>query len=190
MIWLRLGLLAGLVFHKLLWEILRRQGSHTHTSQHSVSSLGRRLIKGAKGVVLAFLVLQTLCLDLWPILDHPFLLRIIGVTLYILGLAIAVRGRLQLGTNWVDLEDYQILQEQALVMDGIYHYIRHPIYTGDLLLLIGLELTLNSWLVLGVAIPLVVAVRQALAEDALLSQAFPGYSAYCAQTKRFIPFVV
>jgi protein-S-isoprenylcysteine O-methyltransferase Ste14 len=33
-------------------------------------------------------------------------------------------------------------------------------------------------------------IRQALREDALLARAFPGYSAYCTQTKRFIPFII
>jgi protein-S-isoprenylcysteine O-methyltransferase Ste14 len=95
-----------------------------------------------------------------------------------------------LGKNWVDLEDYQVLPEQLLVTEGIYRYVRHPIYTGDVLLLVGLELALNSWLVVAVLIPLAVFVRQALAEEALLSRVFPEYAAYCQRTKRFIPFLV
>jgi protein-S-isoprenylcysteine O-methyltransferase Ste14 len=97
---------------------------------------------------------------------------------------------LHLGGNWVDLEDYQVLPTQALVTSGIYQYLRHPIYAGDVLLLFGLELALNSWLVLGVVAIFVVALRQALAEEKLLARTFPGYGAYCAQTKRFLPFVL
>jgi protein-S-isoprenylcysteine O-methyltransferase Ste14 len=115
-------------------------------------------------------------------------LRIIGVIIYLIGLSMAILGRFQLGQNWIDLEDYRVLAGQSLVTHGIYRYVRHPIYTGDLLLLLGLELALNSWLVLGVCIPLLIVLRQAMAEEALLAQAFPGYDAYRARTGRFLPF--
>jgi protein-S-isoprenylcysteine O-methyltransferase Ste14 len=88
------------------------------------------------------------------------------------------------------VEEAQVLPEQQVVSSGIYGYIRHPIYTGDLLLLAGLELALNSWLVLGVLAPLVMVVRRAKAEEAILSRALPEYADYTARTKRFIPFVV
>jgi len=82
------------------------------------------------------------------------------------------------------------LSEQALVTSGIYKYIRHPIYTGDMLLLLGLELALNSWLVLGVVLVVAVVVRQALAEETLLSAMVPNYKDYRRRTKMFIPGVV
>ncbi len=84
----------------------------------------------------------------------------------------------------------QIQQEQGLVTQGIYQYIRHPIYTGDVLLLLGLELALNSWLVLGVPVIAVIVVWQALAEERVLAQAFPNYREYQTQSKMFIRFVV
>jgi protein-S-isoprenylcysteine O-methyltransferase Ste14 len=146
-------------------------------------------VKLVKASVLAFLAVQTLFLDVLPISDQPNTLRMIGMMLYFAGLTTAVIGRLQLGKNWVDLEDYQVLPQQSIVKQGIYRYIRHPIYTGDILLLTGLELGLNSWLVLVVIIPLFVAVRQTMAEEVLLARAFPDYSVYCRETKRFIPFI-
>jgi protein-S-isoprenylcysteine O-methyltransferase Ste14 len=76
------------------------------------------------------------------------------------------------------------------VQHGIYHYIRHPIYTGDLLLLIGLDLALNSWLVLAVELLAAVVVRRTLAEDALLAQRLANSRTSCALTQRFIPFVL
>jgi protein-S-isoprenylcysteine O-methyltransferase Ste14 len=104
-------------------------------------------------------------------------------------LGTAVLGRVQLGKNWIDLEDYRVLPEQSLTTKGIYRYIRHPIYSGDILLLTGLELALNSWLVVVVFVPMIVAVKQALAEEALLARVFPAYGEYCRRTKRFIPFI-
>ena len=73
---------------------------------------------------------------------------------------------------------------------AIYRYVRHPIYSGDLMLLAGLELALNSWLVFLMILPLVVVVRNVQREEAQLSDAFSGYSTYTRQSKRFIPFVV
>ena len=183
-------LFSGLIFHKLFWEVLKRVEKVSSGPQPSSTWPGKRLIKLVKAMVLAFLAYQTLFLDIFPMFDNPAPVRIIGTSIYLLGLGTAVIGRLQLGKNWADLEDYQVLAKQSLVTTGIYRYIRHPIYTGDILLLIGLELALNSWLVLMVSIPFVIVMRQALAEEALLSQSFPNYETYCRQTKRFIPFVL
>ena len=186
----RVILFLGLILHKLLWEVLKRRDRGSGVRQQSSKGPGRRLIKFVKGAVLVFLALQTLFLDLFPLSDQPTSLRMIGTAIYAVGLATAMTGRLQLGKNWVDLEDYQFLPEQSLVTNGLYRYIRHPIYTGDILLLVGLELALNSWLVLAVSLPLLIVIRQALAEEALLSQAFHDYDVYCKRTKRFIPFVI
>jgi protein-S-isoprenylcysteine O-methyltransferase Ste14 len=186
----RIILFSGLVLHKLLWEVLKKRERGLGDSERSLKWQGRRLVKVVKVMVLAFLALQTLFLDLFPIPDNSTTVRMFGLAVYFVGLTTAVIGRLQLGQNWVDLEDYQVLPQQSLVNQGIYRYIRHPIYTGDILLLIGLELALNSWLVLAVAIPLLIAVKQTMTEEALLARVFPDYSAYCRQTKRFIPFII
>jgi protein-S-isoprenylcysteine O-methyltransferase Ste14 len=186
---LRVILFLGLVFHKLLWELLKRRDGMTRVRRQSSGFLAKWLIKPLKALVLAFFVFQTLFLDLFPIVEHPFALRAMGTLIYFIGLGTAVLGRMQLGKNWVDLEDYQVLREQSLTINGIYGYIRHPIYTGDIVLLIGLQLALNSWLVLAVLIPLGIVVKQALAEEAVLSEGFPAYQAYCKRTKRFIPFI-
>jgi protein-S-isoprenylcysteine O-methyltransferase Ste14 len=186
---LRLTLFLGLVLHKFLWELLRRRDGAARVRLQS-KARGRWLLKLIKGLVLGFLAFQTLFLDLWPISDQPSQLRILGTAIYFLGLVTAAVGRLQLGKNWVDLEDYQVLPNQLVITHGIYRYIRHPIYVGDILLLVGLELALNSWLVLGVVLLLLVVIRQALAEEYLLSQKFPLYNDYCTQTKMFIPFLL
>ena len=187
---LRLFLFLGLVLHKFVWEVLKRYGRGIERQQHSAKKPFKRFIKLLKMFVLVFLAIQTLFLDLFPITEEPTPLKIIGITLYLSGLVTAVIGRLHLGKNWVDLEDYRVLPGQSLVEYGIYRYIRHPIYMGDVLLLLGLELSLNSWLVLGVPILFFIVLRQTSIEEALLSRSLPGYDAYCAKTKRFIPFIL
>lgn len=190
MLYLRVFLFLGLVVHKLVWEIMKRRDATTPEVKASTTSLLKSALKFAKVLFLLFILVQTLFLDVLPITDPSLNLRIFGVLLYSLGLGIAVIGRVQLGTNWANLEDYQILSSQKLVDTGIYRFIRHPIYTGDILLLIGLELALNSWLVLGVLALIPYVVWQAKAEEKLLSNAFPDYSGYQANTKMFIPYLI
>ena len=186
---LRLVLFSGLIFHKLIWEIMKQRGNSADSCPPFRVSF-TLMVKISKFVFLVFLLVQTPFLDLLPISGNPGLLRAVGTALFFMGLAMAMAARLELGKNWVNIEDSQVLPEQSLITGGIYRYVRHPIYAGDLLLLIGLELALNSWLVLAMIIPLLVVVRQALVEEALLTRVFPDYTAYCSRTKRFIPFLV
>ncbi len=187
---LRFLLLAGLVLHKLVWEILKRKYKVRGIPADTGTKLSIRLIKLGKVFVLLFLIVQTVFLNVLPILGEPNPLRVPGFVIFVIGLSTAILGRLQLGDNWADLEDRQLLPDQKLVSTGIYRYIRHPIYAGDLILLIGLQLALNSWLVLGVLVLIPVVLKQAIKEESMLAQALPGYIDYCKFTKRFIPFVV
>ncbi|HEX5418013.1 MAG TPA: isoprenylcysteine carboxylmethyltransferase family protein [Chloroflexota bacterium] len=187
---LRLLLLSGLVFHKILWEVTRQRAGQPTPASPASPGFARRTVKLLKVVSLGSLVLQTLALNVLPISNRRTPLQKVGVGMYILGLAVAVLGRLQLGANWSNLEDSQVLPRQRLVRNGIYAYLRHPIYAGDLLLLSGLELALNSWLVLGVIFPLLVVLKRAKAEESALAQAFEDYREYSRSTKRYIPFVI
>ncbi|HZQ09194.1 MAG TPA: isoprenylcysteine carboxylmethyltransferase family protein [Anaerolineae bacterium] len=186
---LRLVLVLGLVTHKLIWEILKT-GDRVRPLRSSPPSASKRIVKSAKGAALFFIVFQTLFLNLFPILQDARRIRVVGTSLFLVGLVTAIVGRVQLGKNWADIEDRQVLPQQSLVANGIYRYIRHPIYIGDALLLIGLELALNSWLVLAMVVPLFVFVRQSLVEEQLLARAFPEYKEYRERTKRFIPFLI
>jgi protein-S-isoprenylcysteine O-methyltransferase Ste14 len=97
---------------------------------------------------------------------------------------------LELGNNWSDIEAGLVKPNHMLVNQGVYRYIRHPIYTGDLAMLLGFELCLNSWLVLAIVIVAIPTIYGALREEKVLAETVNGYQAYRAQTKRFIPFVI
>jgi protein-S-isoprenylcysteine O-methyltransferase Ste14 len=187
---IRAYLLAGLIFHKAVWEVLKRRVPQGAPGGGRASAR-ITFAKLAKIGILAGIILQALLpLDLFPIASEgaPQLLWI-GLLLYTAGLGIAVSARLELGRNWSDIEAAHLQRDHAVVASGLYRYIRHPIYTGDLLLLAGLELALNSWLVLGVALIAAVVSQKAAREEKDLVGGIPDYAAYCRRTKRFIPFV-
>ncbi len=187
---LRGYLLAGLIAHKLIWEVLKRRSASTGAPPATRRSLRVHFVKTVKIAILLGLVLQTVLSERFPISPDATTLEIAGLAIYTLGWLTAVISRWQLQENWTDIETPGVMEEQAVVTRGLYRWIRHPIYVGDLLLLYGLELALNSWLVIGVVLLTPVVLRQAMQEEALLADRLPGYRAYCASTKRFIPFLV
>lgn len=190
-VFLRAFLLGGLVLHKAIWELLKqRDGGGEPTGPRPDEGLRKKVVKRAKIAVLAGLLVQTVGMNVLPITrGRSRSLTSCGLALYLIGLTTAIVGRAQLGQNWANIEDRQVLSDQKLVTEGIYGYIRHPIYIGDILLVTGLELALGSWLFL-LGLPLLAVVtRQANAEEALLSRAFPGYDAYRRRTRQFIPLL-
>ncbi len=186
--WLRVYLLAGLLLHKVVWEYMKRQ-SPAAVTPGKPQTLSVKLIKALKIAILLGIIAQTLLPDILPIASDPKSLRIAGTILYTAGLAIALAARFQLGQNWLDIENATVKSRQQVVDRGIYGYIRHPIYTADLILLFGLELALNSWLVYGIVLLAPAVLLQAIREERMLAVSLPGYESYCQRTKRFIPFV-
>jgi protein-S-isoprenylcysteine O-methyltransferase Ste14 len=187
MLILQIYLLTGLILHKVVWEILRKKSDEKPSENKSFSLLA---VKTVKIAILLGVIVQIWFPDFLPIAENPFALRIAGTAIYTIGLITAIAARFQLGDNWANIETGQVLRNQKVVAKGIYGFIRHPIYTGDLLLLLGLELALNSWLVLGVLVLAPVVLLKAIKEEQMLSQELSGYDDYRARTKRFIPFVI
>ncbi len=188
MLFLKIYLVAGLVIHKVIWEVLRKKADEKPVENQSMTLLA---VKAVKISILLGIIVQTLLpFDVLPIMAEPFALRVVGTAIYTLGLLTAIAARFQLGDNWANIETGQVLEKQEVVARGIYGFIRHPIYTGDLLLLLGLELALNSWLVLGILLLAPVVMLKAMKEEQMLVKELSGYDAYCTRTKRFIPFVI
>ncbi len=185
---LRCFLLAGLIGHKAVWEILRRHSIGGRAKPERVKLQAVKIVKVA--IFLGIIVQTLLPRDILPITSEPMQLRIAGLIVFTLGLLVAVLARLELGRNWSDIESPVVGSNQVVIASGIYGYIRHPIYVGDIALLLGLELCLNSWLVLGVVLLTPVVLRKAILEEKLLAQRLPGYEIYLRRTKRFIPFLV
>ena len=81
---------------------------------------------------------------------------------------------------------------ERLVTTGPYRYTRNPMYLGHLIFMLGLALSLASWLAGALLLIHVFWFHQrALQDEAQLASLFPQtYPAYAAQVKRWIPGVV
>ena len=88
--------------------------------------------------------------------------------------------------------DVAITDQHRLVTEGIYRYLRHPMYSGILLSFLGLSLSLSNYLSLIVIVVPIAAVflhRIRIEERLLLDNFGAAYQTYCASTKRLIPLV-
>jgi protein-S-isoprenylcysteine O-methyltransferase Ste14 len=79
-----------------------------------------------------------------------------------------------------------------LVTTGIYHYIRHPMYSSLLFLAWGalLKSVTISALVLGAAAPLALAATAKFEEAENVARFGQEYRDYMARTRRFVPFLL
>lgn len=80
---------------------------------------------------------------------------------------------------------------QTVISTGPYHYVRHPMYSGSLLLFLGVPLLLGSWygMLLAPGAALLLAWRSVMEEKVLRAE-LQGYDEYMAQVRyRFIPYI-
>ena len=113
-----------------------------------------------------------------------------GLATYVLGLAIASWAVRTLGRFYAPT--VQALPDHKVVDTGPYRLIRHPVYAGGLLSVLGLGLALQSWaamLVLLVGVGFGYANRIRVEERFLIAQLGDDYVKYSKRTKRIIPLV-
>lgn len=84
-----------------------------------------------------------------------------------------------------------LLKESVrLTTNGPYQFIRHPMYTSILLVVIPAIIESYSLVRLVLLLLLfTVLLAKALLEESLLQERFPVYTTYMGSTKRFIPFL-
>lgn len=85
----------------------------------------------------------------------------------------------------------RVAKDQALVSTGPYAVVRHPMYAGALVYLLGTPLALGSLAGLaGLPVMLLCLIWRLLDEERLLTQDLPGYAAYQSRVRnRLIPFL-
>src|SRR5215470_13364901 len=111
----------------------------------------------------------------------------LGVVLAAGGIAVAFWARWHLGTNWSGV--VTLKQGHELIRTGPYRTIRHPIYTGILLALLGTAITFGEVrALLAVVIVWSSFYIKARREELFLSQEFgPRFAEHQQSTGMFLP---
>jgi protein-S-isoprenylcysteine O-methyltransferase Ste14 len=123
------------------------------------------------------------------LLPHTTVLNIIIVILLIAGLIIAIAARRTLARNWSGA--VTLKEDHELITTGPYQYVRHPIYTGMLLMILGTALSVATLgACIGFFIIVVGILLKSRQEEALLTKHFvQGYLSYKKCTRTLIPFI-
>jgi len=142
--------------------------------------------------ILQWVVLVSLLI---PGLDYRFGWSRVPLWLTIFSQVVMFAGYLV--TLWVMKENsfaartVEVVEGQKVISTGPYRLVRHPMYSGAILMLLFTPLALGSWWALPsflLVVPLL--VLRILNEEKTLRRDLPGYSEYCLRTRfRLLPLV-
>lgn len=126
------------------------------------------------------------------LLDRRFVpeaegLRMVALILIVAGLAFSIWARRHLGKFWSGR--VTLKEGHQLIQSGPYARVRHPIYSGIALALMGTALFSGQWRTLmGAAIIIVGHWQKSRREEALLAGQFgPSYEEYRKRTGSLLP---
>jgi protein-S-isoprenylcysteine O-methyltransferase Ste14 len=114
----------------------------------------------------------------------------VGIPLLVIGLVIRWVAIFKLGRRFT--ANVVIQRDQRVETSGLFRFVRHPSYTGLLIIFSGIALNTRSWIGAAIVIvPISLALLYRIyVEEAALSNAFgEEYRSYCRSTKRLIPGV-
>jgi protein-S-isoprenylcysteine O-methyltransferase Ste14 len=171
----------------LYWLISARSSKTTQRRESPASRLAHILPLIVGGVLIAWrrMPWPLLAQRVWPV---TFTSYCIGIALLAGGLLFSVWARVHIGRNWSG--SVTVKEDHELIRSGPYALVRHPIYTGILLALIGTVLISGTpRALLGLLIIIVSLVRKMDVEETFMRATFPGrYERYCAEVPALIPF--
>lgn len=144
-------------------------------------------------IIQFFASLGFLAILVVPSLDHrsswshvPPWLVLTGDLLVVLGFYIVFRV---FCVNTFTAATIEVTEQQTVISTGPYAFVRHPMYSGALIMLLGTPFALASWWgLVPFVLMLVIIVIRLLDEEKLLLARLPGYVDYAARVKcRLIP---
>jgi protein-S-isoprenylcysteine O-methyltransferase Ste14 len=123
----------------------------------------------------------------WPF-PFPRACTAVGGALMAGGAVLLVASLVRLGRGLTPLPYPKDGAE--LVQTGPFALVRHPMYSGGLVLGFGWALCVRSWLTLGYAVVLFVFLdAKSRWEERWLTERFPGYATYRRRVRKLIPFI-
>ena len=173
----------------VIWWVSELTQSMTHRSEGVKASRGGeilfRLIIGMGAIAAGVLSGAR-----WAVIRPAAAAACIGLVLFWGGVSLRLWSFHTLGRFFTFT--IQTSGDQPVIAEGPYRVIRHPSYTGLLLILMGIGLFIGSWLsliclILTATVALVLRIR--VEEQALMQDLGEGYRDYAATHKRLVPFV-
>ncbi|KUI14066.1 hypothetical protein AU193_08540 [Mycobacterium sp. GA-1285] len=146
-------------------------------------------------VLIALLVLMVVVVLVVSALDHRFGWSTVPTAVVVLGDVLVWTGltlsQLVIIENNYAAATITVESGQRLVSTGLYGVVRHPMYAGTLIMMVGTPLALDSyWGLLAVVPTVPVLVARILDEESMLKQQLAGYSGYMDQVRyRLVPHV-
>ena len=146
-------------------------------------------------VIIAFAFISMGAMIVVSVLDFrfgwsavPTVVSIVGLVLVGTGLTIAMLVTIQ---NGYAAANVKVESGQQLSSTGWYGFVRHPMYFGNVILMVGTPLALGSyWGLLIVVVGLAVLAVRINDEEALLKQDLTGYREYTQKVHyRLMPYV-
>ena len=150
------------------------------------------LMYGVVWVAIWIIVMNLLLPDLLAerIVPDSIGYTLAGLLITVAGLAFAIWARVHLGKNWSGMP--VIREQHTLTRTGPYRYVRHPIYSGIVLGLLGTAIGIGYLIVfLCVILIFVLFVIKSRTEEKFLEEEFgEEYAKYRREVKALIPYVL
>jgi protein-S-isoprenylcysteine O-methyltransferase Ste14 len=147
----------------------------------------------AQKVVIAGLYLSVAAMVVVSVLDHRFgwspvppAICLVGDVLVAVGLGVVV---LVITQNSYAAATVQVEAGQKVVSTGLYGLVRHPMYTGNVIMMVGIPLALGScWGLVFVVPALIVLASRIRDEEKMLQEELTGYREYTQKVRyRLVP---
>ncbi len=117
----------------------------------------------------------------------PEVLFWFGVVIFVIGAFITITAALQLNFNLSPFPSP--LPGSNLIENGVYKFIRHPIYTGLILSFFGFAIISDSgYRILITAVLFLLFYFKTIYEEKRLIEKFPSYLEYKSRSGRFFPW--
>ncbi len=139
-------------------------------------------------VLIVLLLVRLRVLKGHAVVSSPWL-QGIGLAIFVLGLGLAIWARIYIGRNWGMPMSHK--EDPELVTTGPYHTIRHPIYSGIILAMIGTAIGISWYWAIAVVALAGYFGYSAVMEERYMAGQFPDtYPEYKRSTKMLVPFIL